>query len=104
MKSSEEWIHDTPDGVSLLVRVIPRAGATRLAGLRDGRLLVRLAAAPVDGAANEALISLFATILKLPPRNISVVSGARSRNKQLAITGVDAVRVRELANPASGRS
>ena len=104
MKVSDDWVQDTPGGVSLLVRVIPRAGATKLAGLRDGRLLVRLAAAPVDGAANDALISLFARILEVPSRNISVVSGARTRNKRLTIGGVDAARVRQIASLASGQS
>ena len=54
--TSFEWVRATPDGISLLVKVIPRAGVTTFAGIRDGRLLVRLAAAPVDDAANDALI------------------------------------------------
>ena len=48
-------VGEAPGGASLLVRVMPRAGATQIGGIRDGRLLVRLAAAPVDGAANDAL-------------------------------------------------
>jgi uncharacterized protein (TIGR00251 family) len=104
MKASDDWVQDTPDGVSIRVRVIPRAGATRVTGVREGRLIVRLAAAPVDGAANEALISLFAEILSVPSRNITMVSGARGRNKQIRVTGVDIARVRALANRSSERS
>ena len=61
-----EWLRETPDGVSLAVKVIPRAGVTKIAGTREGRLLIRLAAAPVDGAANDALIAFLSGILKVP--------------------------------------
>ena len=86
--TSCEWVRATPDGISLLVKVIPRAGVTTFAGIRDGRLLVRLAAAPVDDAANDALIAFVAKSLKIPARNVTLEKGARSRNKQLTIDGV----------------
>ncbi len=86
--TSADWARATPDGARLLVRVIPRAGVTAAAGIRDGRLLVRLAAAPVDDAANDALIQFVAKSLKVPARNVTIETGARSRNKQLAIRGV----------------
>jgi len=79
---------DTPGGVSLAVRVIPRAGATKIAGTRDGRLLVRLAAAPVDGAANEALVAFLSKALDIPSRQISIASGHKSRNKIVLLSGV----------------
>jgi len=86
--TSGEWVRATPDGVCLLVKVMPRAGVTTFAGIRDGRLLVRLAAAPVDDAANDALMAFVAKSLKIPARDITIERGARSRNKQLAIGGV----------------
>ena len=70
------------------VRVIPRAKKTGIAGRRDGWVVVRLAAPPVDGAANEALISYLAKVLDRPRRSVSIVSGARSREKVVAIDGV----------------
>lgn len=78
-------------GVSatLRVRVTPRAGRTGVAGRRGGALLVRLAAAPVDGAANAALIQLLADALDHPRRSISLVSGERSREKRVKIDGLD---------------
>jgi hypothetical protein len=91
--TSGEWLRETSDGVSLAVKVIPRAGATKIAGTRDGRLLIRLAAAPVDGAANDALISFLSGILSVPARQISVTAGARSRNKIVAVAGMTAARV-----------
>jgi uncharacterized protein (TIGR00251 family) len=69
--------------------VIPRAGRSGFAGLRDGALLVKLAAAPVDGAANDELIALLASTLKIPKRDISLVSGERSRTKRIRIAGMD---------------
>ena len=75
--------------LDLEVRVIPRAGRSGFAGLRDGALLVRLAAAPVDGAANDELIALLAATLKIPKRDISLISGERSRTKRIRIAGMD---------------
>jgi len=75
--------------MDLDVRVIPRAGRSGFAGLRDGALLVRLAAAPVDGAANDELIGLLAKTLRIPKRDITIVSGERSRSKRIRIAGID---------------
>lgn len=58
--------------------------------MRDGALLVRLAAAPVDGAANAELIDLIARALHVPKRDITIVSGERSRKKRLRIAGMNA--------------
>ncbi len=77
-----------PGGVEIQIKVIPRAGRTALAGFRDGALLVRLAAAPVDGAANDALVEAIADALGVPKRAVSIVSGERSRQKRLRVTGV----------------
>lgn len=76
------------------VRVIPRAGRTQLAGERDGRLLVRLAAPPVEGAANDALIVFLAEILDVPRRAIRIVAGERGRQKRVAVDGVNAALAR----------
>lgn len=75
--------------MDLDVRVTPRAGRSEIAGLRDGALLVRLAAAPVDGAANDELIALLAHALRIPKRDIAIVSGDRSRAKRVRIAGLD---------------
>ena len=77
----------TGGSATLLVRVIPRAGRTGLAGKRGDALLVRIAAPPVEGAANDALIDLLASLLRCPRRAISLVSGARGRDKRLRIDG-----------------
>jgi len=77
-------------------RVIPRAHKTEFGGERDGALLVRLAAPPVEGAANAALVEFLASALGLPRRNIRIVSGERSRRKRVAIAGMTADDVRAI--------
>jgi len=71
--------------VRLNVRVIPRAGKTALAGERGGALVVRLAAPPVEGAANEALIDFLARHFHVPRRAVRILRGARSRDKLVEI-------------------
>jgi uncharacterized protein (TIGR00251 family) len=78
----------TAAGVTLRVRVVPRAGRTGVAGTRDDALLVRLAAAPVDGAANDALVAFLAELFDRPRRDITLVSGHTSRDKRIAIAGL----------------
>lgn len=74
------------DGVRLVVRLTPRARKDELGGVidaGDGRsvLSVRLAAPPVDGAANQALIAFLGRVLGLPRSAVSIVSGEKSRLK-----------------------
>ena len=84
---------DTAAGVSFRVRVVPRAGRTGVAGVRGDALLVRLAAAPVEGAANEALVAALAGILGVPRRDVAITNGERSRDKVVRIAGLDIARV-----------
>lgn len=87
-------LSDTPAGVALAVRVVPRAGRTLVAGTRGDALLVRLAAAPVDGAANDALVACLSSLFDRPRRDITILSGHASRDKRIAIAGV---RLAEIA-------
>lgn len=70
------------------VRVIPRARKSELAGQRQGVHVVRLAAPPVDGAANAELIAFLAETLGLPRRAVRIVGGERGRAKRVAIQGM----------------
>ena len=76
------------DSATLRVRVIPRSGRTALAGRRGEALVVRLAAAPVDGAANDALIRFLSDLLDCPRRDFSIVAGGKSRDKHIQIAGL----------------
>ena len=76
--------------------MIPRAKKTGLAGTRGDSLLVRLAAPPVDGAANEVLITFLAATFGVPRRAVAIVSGERGRQKRVAIEGLTAARAQAL--------
>lgn len=92
-------LRTTGDGVVLPVRVIPRATHSELAGARDGMLLVRLTAAPADGAANAALVKLLAKQLGVAQGRIRIVGGERVRRKRVLIVGLTADAVLERLRP-----
>ena len=88
----------TEKGGSLIftVRVIPRASKTEIVGGYDGAVKVRLSSPPVDGAANEELIKLFAKRLGVARSDIEILSGHMSKTKQIRIAGVTAEELRNL--------
>ena len=88
MGGSASFLSQVSDGLSIAIRVIPRAGVTKISGVRADRLLVRLAAAPVDGAANEALVAFLSKTLGVPSRQIAIAAGQKGRNKTVIVTGV----------------
>ena len=84
----------------LRVRVQPRSAADALAGVREGALVVRLTAPPVEGRANAALARFLGRALRVPPSAIEVVRGASGRDKQVRIAGVTPQALRALLVPA----
>ena len=70
------------------MRVQPRASRTELAGRYGDALKIRLAASPVDGAANEALVRFLAERLNVPRSSVALMAGAGARAKVLAVTGI----------------
>jgi uncharacterized protein (TIGR00251 family) len=83
-----------PGGVRIALRVMPRSSRTTIDGVRDGRLVVRVTAPPVDGAANEAVIQAIARRLDLPVRAVTITGGDSGRNKTLVVAGIDEARAR----------
>lgn len=83
--------------VVLDVRVIPRAARDELAGVRDGRLLVRVSAPPVDGKANAAVCALLAKAAGVPKGAVTVVRGESARDKRVRIEGVTDERAMQAA-------
>jgi uncharacterized protein (TIGR00251 family) len=82
-------------GFTLLkVRLTPRGGRDAVARYEDGVLHARVAAPPIDGAANRALIDLIAATLKLPKSRVQIQSGETGRDKTLRIEGFDAETLR----------
>jgi uncharacterized protein (TIGR00251 family) len=99
-------------GAAITVKVQPRARKTEVAGVMDdGTIKIRVAAPPVEGAANKALVEFLAQVLGLPGRQIDIVAGESSERKLISLVGispeaVDAVFKRLLAGgkakPARG--
>lgn len=82
---SPEWARQTPDGVLIAVHIQPNASRSACAGQHGEALKLRIAAPPVEGAANEALTHFLADRLRVPLRNITIQSGERSRRKQVLL-------------------
>jgi uncharacterized protein (TIGR00251 family) len=76
------------NGVRLRLRVQTRASRDEVANVRDGALVVRLTAAPVENAANAALVRLLARRLRVPISSVRIVRGEAGRNKLVEIDGV----------------
>jgi uncharacterized protein (TIGR00251 family) len=83
-------------GLTFAVVVVPRASRSEIVGEHDGALRVRIAAPPVDGAANGELQRLLAKILKLPQNAVEIIAGSNSKRKIVRITGADAARLEKL--------
>ncbi|MEP7117691.1 MAG: DUF167 domain-containing protein [Acidobacteriota bacterium] len=86
-------MREGPDGTTVEVRVIPRAAKSALAGQRDGAVLVRLAAPPVDGQANDALVTFLAGVLGVAKRSLAIVHGDKTRLKRVLVSGMRAADV-----------
>ena len=69
------------------VRVVPRASKSEIVGEHAGALRVRIAAPPVDGAANAELLRTLARAFKVSRSAIKISSGLAGRNKQVTING-----------------
>jgi uncharacterized protein len=83
-----DWYRVAADGrITLTLHIQPGAKKTETAGLHGDALKIRLAAPPVDGKANEALIKFIAEALKLPKSAVNLKSGQTSRRKVLEVSG-----------------
>ena len=78
----------------LRVRLQPRARGDEVVGERDGAVLIRVTAPPVDGKANEALCRLVAKKAGVAPSRVTVVKGHTARDKTLDVEGVDIAALR----------
>jgi uncharacterized protein len=83
-------------GVTFAVRVTPRASRDEIDGDYQGALKLRLTAPPVDERANDALRRILAERLKVPVSAVKILSGEKSRNKRVHISGISRERALEL--------
>ena len=72
---------------TLVVQVTPRARSTTVAGRHGDAIRIRIAAAPVDGAANAELVRFLAARLSVPRAAVAIVAGAGARRKTIEIAG-----------------
>jgi len=92
---------ETDGAVTFVVRVVARASRTEATGVHEEALRVRVAAPPVEGAANKELTRFLARALGVPARDVEIVSGLASKNKRVRVRGVSAA---QLQGVAAGKS
>ena len=95
--------HPAMDGCEIAIRLQPRARANEIVGERDGVLVVRVSAPPLDGRANDALCRLIAKRARVGVRSVSVVRGASAREKVVRVEGMSLEALRDALGiaPAS---
>ena len=81
------WYRRSGDVITLTLHVQPGAKRSEIAGLHGEALKLRLAAPPVEGRANEALLKLIAELFGVPLRQVELRQGGQSRHKVVAVTG-----------------
>ncbi len=89
------WIEESAEGVRIALHVQPRASRTEATGLHGDALRIRLAAPPVDGAANRELVTWLARRLRVPKSAIRVERGETGRRKLVSVRGIEARTARE---------
>ena len=82
-----EWYRRRDDVITLTLHVQPGAKRSEIAGLHGDALKIRLAAPPVEGRANDALLKFLADVFAVPLRSVELHQGGQSRHKVVAITG-----------------
>ena len=95
------FLEDIPKGCIINLQVQPRASRNALGDQLGDRIKLYLTSPPVDGAANKACLAFLARQLKIPKRELELLSGHKSRQKRILILAVTAAEVAEkLAHPA----
>ena len=96
MNADELFLKESPEGVSISVRVQPRAGRNKIQGVHDGCLKIYIAAAPVEGEATHQCLRFLAATLDIAPARVNLLSGAQSRSKVFQIIGMNAAECRHI--------
>jgi uncharacterized protein len=89
---------ETDGAITFAVRVVARASRSEIAGVHDGALRVRVAAPPVEGAANEELARMLARALGVPTRAVEIRSGHASKTKLVRVAGATGERLLSLVS------
>jgi uncharacterized protein (TIGR00251 family) len=86
---------ESDEGLDVPLHVQPRAKRNQIAGYFNGALKMKIAAPPVDDAANRAVIEFFASLLHLPRSRFHIIAGAKSRDKVLRIDDLSIAQFRQ---------
>ena len=82
-----DWYQLSGDVLTLILHVQPGAKQTSVAGLHGEALKIRLAAPPIEGRANDALLKFIAEYFEVPLRNVALKQGGQSRHKRVTVSG-----------------
>lgn len=82
-----DWYRRDGESLSLTLHVQPGAKRTEISGLHGEALKIRLAAPPIEGRANEALLRFIADTFGVPLRQVELKQGGQSRHKVVMVTG-----------------
>jgi uncharacterized protein len=97
-----DWLKGSAGRLLVEVKAVPGASRSEVAGLRGGALLVRVAAPPEKGKANEELRSCLAESLGIAKSEVELVAGAGSRRKRVSLPAGAEAALRELAERGRG--
>jgi len=86
-------INETSSGITVAIKVHPRAKKNAITGEIGDSLKVSLTAPPIDGKANQACIEFFANLLKVPRSSVTIASGLNSRNKVVRVAALSGKEV-----------
>ncbi len=89
------WLKPVDGGVTLTLKIVPRASRNAVGEVVGEALKIRLQAPPVDGKANAALLAFLAEALGVPVRAVTLLSGETGRLKRVRVAGVTPARVEE---------
>jgi len=93
------FLREHPDGVTLAVKVQPRAARNRIGQLQEAELKISVTAPPVEDAANEALLRFLAETLDCPRGRVQLLRGRASRHKTIFVQGLSAAAVLARLRP-----
>ncbi len=82
--------------ITFTVRVVPRASRSEVIGEHDGALKVRIAAPPVDGAANAELVKVLAKHYRVSKSDIEIAGGSTSKRKRIKISNLSQSKMQEV--------
>ncbi len=96
-------VQDTKGGAIITIQVQPKASKSECVGLHGDALKIRVAAPPIDGRANDALLEFLATQLNVSPSTLAIHSGAGGRHKRVLCTTLVAAEVLARLDLTAGK-